>query len=115
MAGAMDSRSTTNHAGVPLVNTATFRSADGAATVVVTDPADGRKIKLHGYALTMGTAGRSQLISSGGTSLTGVLITDGAPLVESRDSGVIGTCVGGENLSVSGDGEVAGNVSYSLV
>ena len=124
--GAMKSRSATNHAGVPQINTATFSYTAGAAgaATIVSAPSDGQRIRLLGYMISLDDAGSAELASSSttivnGTSLTGSITLDvnALPFTQTGDPiGGIGDCVEGENLVVSGaTAGGAGNITYSIV
>ena len=114
-------RSATKHAGIPAIITVPFDLGSAGEKLIVEGPTDGRKIRLHSYAMTGLAAGRSTLMSSGAsteTSLIGeVHLLAGTPL--SQDGGLngLGDCAADADLAVSSAvvGFVDGNVTYSLV
>ena len=120
MAGYMDSRSATKHAGVPARVTVPFDLGVAGEKLIVEGPTDGRKIKLHAYTMTGRVAGRVTLASSGAsteTSLIGEMQLAAATPI-SQDGGLdgLGTCVVDADLAVSSvTTGVNGNITYSLV
>jgi len=117
-------RSATKHAGVPAIITVPFLGAAGGEKIIVEGPTDGRKIRLHSYAMTGRVEGRATLMSSGAlarTSITGeMLLAKGTPVSQDGGFDGLGDCIidasGCQDLGVSSaTAAVNGNVTYSLV
>lgn len=118
-------RSSTNHAGIPAIEIASFNTNQQVPVAAVVSPGDGRRIRVHGYTLATSANGTVELTSSSTTTMAGTEITridlnGSGTSVANMDAGniwSIGTCLANDHLCVSSANLITinGMIKYSLV